>query len=120
LLFLDKGKTMEEIEITSWLTLDAIKKEATIIETLGDFQTGHCTSVFCFIEDDFLELCYSDSISNFIRRYEDREELELGLEKRKAEFEEVIFEEEIEVDEDFDSNFNDDIEEDFTEDSENF
>ncbi len=77
---------MEEIEITSWLTLDAIKKEATIIETIGDLQTGHCMAVFCIIEDDFFELCYSDSISNFMRRFEDREEFELDLEKRKKEF----------------------------------
>ena len=63
---------MEEIEIRSWLTLDAIKKEATIIETLGDLQTGHCMAVFCVIEDDFLELCYSDSISNFLRRFHGR------------------------------------------------
>ena len=108
---------MEEIEITSWLTLDAIKKEATIVETLGDFQTGHCTAVFCFIEDDFLELCYSDSISNFLRRYEDREEFELGLEVRKEEFGEASFKDEMDIEEDFDS---ENSEEDFTEDSDSF
>ncbi|MCJ7579814.1 MAG: hypothetical protein MUP98_04685 [Candidatus Aminicenantes bacterium] len=111
---------MEEIEITSWLTLDAIKNEATIIEVLGDFLAGHCTAVFCSIEDDFLELCYSDSISNFLRRFDDKEELELALEKRKDEFGEAEFEEEIEIEEDFDSTFNDDNEDDFTEDSDNF
>jgi len=46
---------MEEMEIMSWLTLDALKKEATIIETIGDLQTGHCMAVFCIIEDDFIE-----------------------------------------------------------------
>lgn len=46
---------MEEIEIRSWLTLDTIKEEATIIETLGDLQAGHCMAVFCFSEDDFSE-----------------------------------------------------------------
>jgi len=105
---------MEEIEITSWLTLDAIKKEATIIETLGDLQTGHCMAVFCFIEDDFLELCYSDSISNFLRRFEDREEFELGLEKRKEEVGEARFEDEMDIEE------NKNSKDDFTEDSDNF
>ena len=108
---------MEEIEITSWLTLDAIKKDATIIETIGDLQTGHCMAVFCFLEDDFFELCYSDSISNFLRRFEDREEFEPGLEKRKEESGEAIFEDEADIEEDFDS---DDIEEDFTEESDSF
>jgi len=108
---------MEEIEIRSWLTLDAIKKEATIIETLGDLQTGHCMAVFCVIEDDFLELCYSDSISNFLRRFEDREEFELGLEKRKEESGEAGFEDEVEIEENDDD---ENSEDDFTEDSDNF
>ena len=108
---------MEEIEITSWLTLDAIKQEATIIETLGDLQTGHCMAVFCIIEDDFLELCYSDSISNFMRRFEDREEFELGLVKRKEEFGEARFEDDMDVEEDDDS---ENLEDDFMEDSDNF
>jgi hypothetical protein len=76
---------MEEIEIISWLTLDAIKKAAETEETVGDLQAGHCMSVFCSIEEDFLELCYSDTASNFMRRYEDREEFHLAIEKRKEE-----------------------------------
>ena len=48
---------MEEIEIMSWLTLDAIQKAADVTETVGDLQTGHCKSVFCEIEDDYMELC---------------------------------------------------------------
>jgi len=99
---------MEEIEIRSWLTLDAIKEEATIIETLGDLQTGHCMAVFCFIEDDYLELCYSDSISNFMRRFEDREEFELGLEKRKEEFGKAGFEDEVDIEKDLDSEISED------------
>ena len=108
---------MEEIEITSWLTLDAIKKEATILETLGDLQSGHCMAVFCHIEDDFLELCYSDSISNFMRRYEDREEFELGLEKRREEFGEAGFEDDIEASEE---DGDEDGDDDFTENSDTF
>ena len=49
---------MEEMEVTSWLTLDAIKKSknANLVETVGNLQTGHSMSVFCIIEEDFLEL----------------------------------------------------------------
>jgi hypothetical protein len=76
---------MEEIEITSWLTLDAVKKKAKVVETVGNLQTGHSVSVFCIIEEDFLELYYSDSASNALRRYEDRDEFDLALEERKEE-----------------------------------
>jgi hypothetical protein len=92
---------MEEIEITSWLTLDAIKKKAKVAETVGNLQTGHSMSVFCSIEEDYLELYYSDSVANALRRYEDREEFELALEERKEENGEAPFEEdELDYDED--------------------
>ncbi len=84
---------MEEIEIASWLTLDAIKKKAKILDTVGSLQTGHSMSVFAVIEDDFLELAYSDSAANYLRRYEDREEFDAALEERKAEDGEAPFEE---------------------------
>jgi hypothetical protein len=85
---------MEEIEIMSWLTLDALKKKAEVVETVGNLQAGHSMSVFCIIEDDFLELCYSDSAANYLRRYEDREEFDLALEQRKEETGEAPYEEE--------------------------
>jgi hypothetical protein len=85
---------MEEIEITSWLTLDAIKKKAKIEETVGNLQTEHSMSVFCSIEEDYLELCYSDSAANYLRRYEDRDEFDLAMEQRKEEDGEAPFEEE--------------------------
>ncbi len=85
---------MEEIEIMSWLTLDAVKKASDIIETVGDLQAGHCMSVFCKIEEDFIELCYSDTASNFLRTFEDREELEMALEKRKEEVGDSPYDEE--------------------------
>ena len=106
---------MEEIEITSWLTLDAIKKTAETEETVGDLQTGHCMSVFCSIEDDFLELCYSDSASNFMRRYEDREEFQLAIEKRKEEVGDSRYEDDIGFEENF---AEEDIEEDLNPDEE--
>ena len=84
---------MEEIEVLSWLSLDALKKTAEINETVGNLQSGHNMSIFCTIEDDYLELCYSDTVSNFIRRYEDKEEFLLALEKRKEEEGEARFEE---------------------------
>jgi hypothetical protein len=85
---------MEEIEIMSWLTLDALKKKAEVVETVGNLQAGHSMSVFCIIEDDLLELCYSDSAANYLRRYEDREEFDLALEQRKEETGEAPYEEE--------------------------
>jgi len=92
---------MEEIEVLSWLTLDALKKTAEIKETVGNLQSGHNMSIFCTIEDDYLELCYSDTVSNFIRRYEDKEEFLLALEKRKEEEGEAPFEEDNRFDESF-------------------
>jgi len=85
---------MEEIEISSWLTLDALKKEADISETVGDLQTGHIKSIFCTIEDDYLELCYGDTASNYLRHYEDKEEFELAIEKRKEEVGETAYDKE--------------------------
>jgi hypothetical protein len=85
---------MEEIEITSWLTLDAIKKRAKIEETVGNLQTEHSMSVFCTIEDDYLELYYSDSAANYLRRYEVRDEFDLAMEQRKEEDGEAPYEEE--------------------------
>jgi hypothetical protein len=76
---------MEEMEVTSWLTLDAIKKSKSvkIVESVGNLQTGYGMSVFCIIEEDFLELCYSDSAVNTIRRYEARDEFDKARKERK-------------------------------------
>lgn len=76
---------MEEIEISSWITLDAIKKKAEVVETVGNLQTSHSMSVFCQIEDDFLELVYSDATASTLRRYEDKDEFEAAIEERKEE-----------------------------------
>jgi len=86
---------MEEMEITSWMTLDAIKKSKStdIVESIGNLQTDHSISVFCVIEDDFLELCYSDSTANCLRRYDDRAEFEEAIEERKEEEGEALYEE---------------------------
>jgi hypothetical protein len=102
---------MEEIEISSWITLDAIKKKAEIIETVGNLQTGHSMSVFCQIEEDFLELVYSDPTSNWLRRFDDKDELEAAVETRKEEDGDAPYEEEREYEEDFESEDTDDEEE---------
>jgi hypothetical protein len=93
---------MEEIEVTSWLILNAIKKKANIVETVGNLQTGHSMSVFCIIEDDHLELSYSDSAANYLRRYENSGEFEAALEQRKEEDGETPYEEVRDYDEDYD------------------
>jgi len=84
---------MEEMEVTSWQTLDAIRKSkgAEIVETVGNLQTGHSKSVFLVIEDDFLELVYSDASSNILRRFDDRDELDEALEERKEDDGEAHF-----------------------------
>jgi len=92
---------MEEIEISSWLTLDALKKKADIIETVGNLQTGHSMSVFCQIEEDYLELVYSDATANILRRYEDKDEFEEHLERRKGDDGEAPYEDDREIDEEY-------------------
>ncbi|HEK85594.1 MAG: hypothetical protein ACPLZD_01980 [Candidatus Saccharicenans sp.] len=106
---------MEEIEIYSWTTLDAIKKAADIIETVGDLHSDHQMSVFCVIEDDYLELCYSDSSANYLRRYEDEEEFEKAIEERKEELSETSFE-----DDDYEEDFEEDEELDLDDESDEF
>lgn len=92
---------MEEIEVTSWLTLDAIQNGSETVETVGNLQTGHCKSVFCKIEDDLLELCYSDTAANFVRRFEDNDEFQLAIEKRKEEVGDSRYDDEAGFDNDF-------------------
>ena len=102
---------MEEIEITSWQTLDAIKKSkaAEVVESVGSLQTDHSMSVFCVVEEDYLELLYSDSAANTLRRYDDRDEFEKALEERKEEAGEAPYEED--EDRDYDEDEEDEDEE---------
>ena len=91
---------MEEIEVTSWLTLDALKKAAEMVETVGNLQAGHSMSVFCKIEEDYLELHYCDSSANSIRCYEERDEFDKARKERKEEVGEAPYDEEEEDEED--------------------
>lgn len=80
-------KTMEQLEVISWQTLDALKTAATkIVETIGDLDSDEHMSVFCYIEDDYLELFYSELDANFIRHFEDEDEFFKMVETRKNEF----------------------------------
>ncbi len=83
---------MEEIEIYSWATLDALKKVADIIETVGSLNESHQMSVFCLIEDDYLELCYTNSASSFLRHFQDDVEFAEIIEERKLEIENDLYE----------------------------
>jgi hypothetical protein len=101
---------MEEVEITSWMTLDAIRKTAEVVDSVGNLQSDHSMSVFCTIEDDFLELLYSDSAANYLRRYEDRDEFQEALEERKEDVGESPYDEE---DVDFEEDKDDEDKEEF-------
>jgi len=90
---------MDETQISSWLILDAIKEIAEIVDTIGDLQTGHWQSVFCTVEDDFLELNYIDAVPSLLRHYEDKEEFETALEKRREEIVEASFDGEQDIEE---------------------
>ncbi|MCP5051979.1 MAG: hypothetical protein GY940_32725 [bacterium] len=83
---------MEQIEVTSWKTLDALKQASSKTHsTFGDLDTNEQMSVFCSVEDDFLELYYSELESNYIRHFEDEEEMFKYLDLRKDEFGEEDF-----------------------------
>jgi hypothetical protein len=85
-------KKMEQLEVISWQTLDALKNAATkIVESIGDLDSDEHMSVFCYIEDDYLELFYSELDANFIRHFEDEEEFYKIVEVRKNEFGEENF-----------------------------
>lgn len=83
---------MEQIEVISWKTLDAIKGAATHIhETIGDLDTNEQMAIFCSVEEDYFELYYSELESNYVRHFDDEEELEKYIELRKGEFGEEEF-----------------------------
>jgi hypothetical protein len=78
---------MEQIEVISWQTLDALKGAATkIVEVIGDLDADEHMSVFLYIEDDFLELFYSELDANFVRHFDDEDEFYKQAELRKNEF----------------------------------
>lgn len=101
---------MEEIEILSWVTLDAIKRKADVVETVGNLQTGHSMSVFCSIEEDYLELIYSDATANTLRRFEDKDEFESAIEERKEEDGEATYDDDRELEEEDDDDLDDEEE----------
>lgn len=82
---------MEQIEVMSWKTLNAVKQAAKIEEVFGDLDTNEQMAVFCTIEEDYIELYYSELESNFIRHFEDEEEFLKYIDERKNEFGEEDF-----------------------------
>jgi hypothetical protein len=82
---------MEQIEVISWKTLDAVKQASHILETIGDLDTNEQMAIFCSIEEDFFELYYSELESNYVRHFEDEEEMYKYLDIRKNEFGEEDF-----------------------------
>ena len=57
-------------------------------------------SIFCEIAEDCLELCYSDSAANYLRRFEDRDEFEVALEQRKEDVGDAPYKEDEETEDD--------------------
>ncbi|MCP4217343.1 MAG: hypothetical protein GY765_22050 [bacterium] len=83
---------MEQIEVISWKTLDGLKNAATNIEdVIGDLDTNEQMAVFCAIEEDYLELYYSELEGNYVRRFDDEEDMRKQIEQRKSEFGEHEF-----------------------------
>jgi hypothetical protein len=105
---------MEQLEVLSWKTLDALKDAASkIVEVIGDLDAFEHMSIFCQIDDDHIELYYSELDSNYIRHFENEEEFTKCLAVRKNEFGEEDFdsmdyydEESNYEDEDSDENYN--------------
>jgi len=80
------------MEVISWKTLDALKQAATHVEEIiGDLDTHEQMAVFCSIEEDYLELYYSELEGNYIRHFENEEEMQKYIELRKTEFGEDDF-----------------------------
>lgn len=104
---------MEQIEVISWKTLDALKVAATHIEEIiGDLDTNEQMAVFCVIDEDYLELYYSELEGNYVRRFDDEEQMLKNLEVRKTEFGENEFDSVDYYDEE--SEYDDGGEDDFT------
>ncbi|HDP94409.1 MAG TPA: hypothetical protein ENN40_03505 [Candidatus Aminicenantes bacterium] len=77
---------MQEIEILSWITLDALKEASTrVIDSIGNLDTNEQMSLFCVIEEDYLELHYSELEANYLRRFDDEDELFKHIAKRREE-----------------------------------
>ncbi len=83
---------MEQIEVMSWKTLDALRQTSTnTYQTIGNLDTNEQMSIFLAIEDDFFEVYYSELESNYIRHFEDEEELLKFKEQRKEQIGEEDF-----------------------------
>lgn len=98
---------MEEIEISSWATLDTLKKAADVVETVGDLHSDQEMYVFCVLDEDYLELGYSAVGPNYLRRYADEDEFAEAIEKRREGFDGSLLAEDYDDLEDDDLDFDD-------------
>lgn len=104
---------MEQIEVISWKTLDALKQAATHIEEIiGDIDTHEQMSIFCSVDEDFLELYYSELEGNYIRHFDDEEEMLKYITLRKNEFGENDFDS-VDYYDDEDESYEEENEEDY-------
>ena len=77
---------MEQIEVISWKALNALEKAASkIYKVIGSVETNEQMSVFCGIEEDYLELFFSEVDSSYIRHFEDEDEFFKIMDVRKTE-----------------------------------
>ncbi len=76
---------MEQLEILSWKSLDAIKKQARTLNTIGKLDTDEYTAIFCSIDEDYFELYYSELENSYLRHFEDEEEMYKYIDIRKNE-----------------------------------
>jgi len=84
---------MKQLEVISWKTLDALKDNASkVVEIVGDLDTDEQMSVFCIIDEDYLELYYNEMESNIIRHFEDEDEFYKYIKIRKKEIGEDDYE----------------------------
>jgi len=78
---------MEQLEIISWKILDAIRNSVSkTFEVIGSVDLDEHMSVFCQVEEDYIELYYSEVESSYIRRFDDEDEFFSAIEERKNEF----------------------------------
>ena len=83
---------MEQLEVISWKILDAIKNSASkTYEVIGDIDTNEHMSIFCQVDEDYIELYYSEVESSFIRHFDDEDEFFSAITDRKEDFGEEEF-----------------------------
>jgi hypothetical protein len=100
---------MEEIEISSWATIDALKKAADIVETVGNLHSDQEMYVFCVLEEVYLELGYRLAGPNYFatfipmwmncpRRWKKEEKVLMGQQVDDEDYDEDLEDEDLDFD----------------------